>query len=368
MSPVEPQEQNDRDTRNVTAEETVRDAGDEAAENAGPETPSDAEPIPPMGEEEEPLDEQGEQRFYPDAAIVGRQINRMETEEEKRERIRREAMEEAEEEKKEILERLEAQKKNRSKESKPEKAGEKRQEEEAESEEEGNTEEEEEEVDTRKAGAKEKSGSGPGGEEEIPEFDPEKVVQQFAEEFGEETANAVKPLVDAVSRLTDIARRTKMQAEQERQAAVAMRVHALFDQAADEIDGLDTVIGNARKGALTEEQIRAREQLLDSAAMYVSKQQSRGRQVSDIEAIRKVAPLIFDLPLSAPRDRIQRSLEHRQASRTIRPSSRVGVSGRAASVYQPASGTSGEDVENVVFDEDTQYMKQVRNHIRNMGF
>lgn len=205
----------------------------------------------------------------------------------------------------------------------------------------------------------EKAATG-AAEQTTPAFeaiDPEAVVKTFADEFGEEAGKAVAPIAKAVKQLTEYATRLEQQRAVAEQYGHQLRLHAEFDRATDDCPGLATVIGDGRKGQFTPEHLTAREQLREAAATWVRQQNAKGVQVSAEDAIRRVAPLIFDnVTRASAADSVRATLERRHKGRSIKP---TGSRPQPQPEHQPDVSWG---------DESDTYLSKVKQELAQEGF
>lgn len=158
---------------------------------------------------------------------------------------------------------------------------------------------------------------------EFGQIDPDGLVKQFTDEFGEDAGKAIAPLAKTVKQLTDFVSRISEQTKAQEQQNAVFKVHRFLDGVAR--DGLETHIGDGTKTRLTDAQLSAREDLIDTARFLIQRDRAKTRTgnepfMSDEAAVSRAAKLLFDVNLSKKDAvaEVRKSLTQRQAGRTVR--------------------------------------------------
>lgn len=175
---------------------------------------------------------------------------------------------------------------------------------------------------------------------DIEDIDADAIVKQFETEFGDDAAKAVAPLAKTVKQLAQYVTGLKQQQAQAAQHDRAMQAHRMLDTLA--IDGLEKHIGNGSTTRLTGEQLKAREDLVETAAYLFKTGKAAGTTVREKEndAVRKAALLLFDHKTKAGAvAEVRSNLQQRHQSRTIKPRGSAAIPGK----HKPDTSAWGND-------------------------
>lgn len=175
---------------------------------------------------------------------------------------------------------------------------------------------------------------------DIEDIDADAIVKQFETEFGADAAKTVAPLAKTVKQLAQYVAGLKQQQDQAAQHDRAMQAHRMLDKLAT--DGLEKHIGNGTTARLTGEQLKAREDLVETAAYLFKTGKVSGTTVQEKEtdAVRKAALLLFDHKTKAGAvAEVRSNLQQRHQSRTIKPRGSAAIPGK----HKPDTSAWGND-------------------------
>lgn len=169
-----------------------------------------------------------------------------------------------------------------------------------------------------------KEGEAAAGLPAIPDYDGDAALKLVTEEFGEssDVTKAFKAQNEQIKALTAHAQNIVALQSNADQAFRNLQQHHFLDGMNGEVEGLEGQIGDGRKAQFTQEQLAAREDLIDAARGYRDMMAKRGVKISDKDAVKKVAPVLFEFPAGTKKsaaDKMRETVVKRSESRTIKP-------------------------------------------------